>query len=111
MAGQSIAQPQIGAPTLQQATGHAAAQNGKTGRTGQFAKASNAVVSTQTLHNPDGSTTTVTNYANGTQSTTTTTAAPARSVPRLLSPSNSGQLATLLSAQEQANRAASGKAA
>ncbi len=104
MAGQSIAQAPIATPTLQQATGKSissARASQSYGAAGQ--KPTDQVVNTSTIIAADGSTTTVTNYANGARSTTTVPAAKPAAVPQLLAAGTGGnQLRTLLAAQEQA---------
>jgi hypothetical protein len=104
MAGQPIAHSQIGTPSLQQATGKSGASHLRGAKPGDFAQQADAVVSSSTVTNPDGSSTTVTTYANGARSTTVTPAPNPSGVPQLLASNNPAQLHTLLAAQEQAQQ-------
>src|ERR1700761_2566672 len=85
------------------AAGGAGGSQGASGSgSSSSSSSSSTIVSEATQVNPDGSTTTGITYADGTSSTSNTPAPQGKGgVPSLLDPSNAGQNATLLGAQEQ----------
>ena len=107
MAGQSIAQAQIGTPSPSPVAGKSAAAQGRAAAGGFDRKVAADIVSSATTSHPDGSTTIDTVFANGTRTTTTTPAPGPRGVPHLLSARSTGPV---LAAQEQAYRAGAGRA-